>query len=136
MVGNQQLEKPRAAIFIGAFAILFGALTLYSGGAVLFVDGQARLDAGNYVPFVLWFNFFSGFAYIVAGVGLYLWEKWAAKLAEYILGTTLLVFAAFAIHILINGDYEIRTLAAMMFRSAVWLAVVIYCRRRMRDLPQ
>lgn len=131
MVDNPVSLKPRAAVFIGLFAILFGALTLYSGGAVLFMDGRARVDAGNYVPFVLWFNFLSGFAYIVAGVGLYLWENWAAKLAEYILVATLLVFTAFAIHILIGGEYEVRTVAAMTLRSAVWLAIVIFCRKRM-----
>ncbi|MBL4726240.1 MAG: hypothetical protein JKY83_06130 [Rhizobiaceae bacterium] len=129
MAENVNLSKPRSAVFVGLFAILFGALTLYSGGAVLFFDGQARVDAGDYVPFVLWFNFFSGFAYIVAGVGLYMWDNWATKLAEIILATTLLVFAAFAIHILIGGDYEIRTLAAMMLRSSVWLAIVIFCPR-------
>lgn len=131
MAENIISSKPRAAIFVGLFAILFGALTLYSGGAVLFIDGQARVDAGNYVPFVLWFNFLSGFAYIVSGAGIYLWENWAAKLAGYILVATLLVFAAFAIHILIGGDYEMRTVAAMTLRSAVWLAIVVFCRKRM-----
>lgn len=136
MVENVTSSKPRAAIFVGFFAILFGALTLYSGGAVLFIDGRARVDAGNYVPFVLWFNFLSGFAYIVAGAGLYLWENWAAKLAEYILVATLLMFAAFSIHILIGSDYEVRTVAAMTLRSAVWLAIVVFCRKRMKITPQ
>ena len=38
---------------ISAVAILFGLLTLKSGGMVLFVDGPDRVAAGNYVPFVL-----------------------------------------------------------------------------------
>ena len=51
------------AIFI---AIVFGIMTIKSGGAVLFTDGEARLAAGDYVSFVLWFNFLAGFLYVVA----------------------------------------------------------------------
>ena len=40
--------------------------------------GAARQAAGHYVPFVLWFNFLAGFAYIVAGVGLWMRRRWAA----------------------------------------------------------
>jgi len=66
---------------ISLLAIGFGLLTLREGGAVLFVDGAARQAAGHYVPFVLWFNFLAGFAYIVAGVGLWMRRRWAAWLA-------------------------------------------------------
>ena len=62
---------------ISLIAIGFGLLTLQEGGAVLFVDGAARQAAGHYVPFVLWFNFLAGFAYIVAGVGLWMRRRWA-----------------------------------------------------------
>jgi len=58
-------------------AVGFGLLTLREGGAVLFVDGAARQAAGHYVPFVLWFNSLAGFAYIVAGVGLWMRRRWA-----------------------------------------------------------
>ena len=66
---------------ISLSAIGFGLLTLQEGGAVLFVDGAARQAAGHYVPFVLWFNFLAGFAYIVAGVGLWMRRRWAMWLA-------------------------------------------------------
>lgn len=33
------------------------------------------------MPFVLWFNFLAGFAYIVAGVGLWMRRRWAMWLA-------------------------------------------------------
>lgn len=57
---------------IALVAVGFGAFTLKEGGAVLFSDGAARAAAGDYVPFVLWFNFTVGFVYIVAGIGLWL----------------------------------------------------------------
>ena len=55
--------KP-AAIAAG----VFGVLTLYSGGMALFGGELARAAVGNAVPFVLWFNFLAGFAYIKQSV--------------------------------------------------------------------
>ena len=112
-------------IFI-AFA--FGALTIKSGGAVIFFDGPARLAAGNYLNFVVWFNFIAGFFYILAGLGFLLNKKWTAKLSITIATATLLVFAVFAIHILMDGSYEMRTVIAMTLRSVIWtsFALVAY----------
>ncbi len=104
-------------IFI-AFA--FGALTIKSGGAVIFFDGPARVAAGNYLNFVVWFNFIAGFFYILAGLGFLLQKDWTAKLAIMIAVTTLLVFAAFGIHIFMDGAYEMRTVIAMTLRSVIW----------------
>ncbi len=75
--------------------------------------------------FVLWFNFLAGFAYIVAGVGLFLWRRWAPRLAMIIAGATLLVFVAFGIHILLGGAFEQRTVGAMILRSGVWLTIAV-----------
>lgn len=102
-------------------AIAFGMLTIKSGGSVIFFDGPARLAAGNYVNFVVWFNFLAGFLYILAGVGFLLNKNWTAKLSFAIAAATLLVFATFGIHILMNGSYEIRTVIAMSLRSAIWV---------------
>ena len=60
---------------VSLIAIGFGLMTIWEGGAVLFVDGAARQAAGHYVPFVLWFNFLAGFAYVLAGVGLFLRKR-------------------------------------------------------------
>ena len=51
--------------------------------------------AGNYIGFVLWFNFLAGFAYVVAGVGLLAMQRWALWLSVAIAAATLLVFIAF-----------------------------------------
>ncbi|RKZ68281.1 MAG: hypothetical protein DRQ44_04675, partial [Gammaproteobacteria bacterium] len=69
---------------VPVIAVVFGLLTIKSGGSVLFIDGADRQAAGNYVPFVLWFNFSAGFLYIVAGVGIWMQKQWAAKLAVLI----------------------------------------------------
>lgn len=77
----KETTKHRWTIVVAIIAVIFGAITLFAGGSVLFIDGDARASAGNYVPFVLWFNFIAGFAYILAGIGLLLWRNWAINLA-------------------------------------------------------
>lgn len=118
----------------GILAILFGALTLKAGGTVLFGSDAAREGAGHYVPFVLWFNFLAAFAYIAAGVGLWLRTPWAPWLATFIAAATASVFAAFGIHVLLGGPFEMRTVWAMTFRTAAWIVLAIaagsYFRRR------
>ena len=118
--------RPAWIIIAVIIAVLFGVLTLYSGGSVLFIDGPARVAAGAYVPFVLWFNFFAGFAYILAGVGLFLWRKWAINLSLFIAVATLLVFSAFGFHIMMGSNYEPRTIGAMILRSSVWSAIAYF----------
>lgn len=118
---------------IGVIALLFGLLTIKSGGSVLFLDGIARQQAGNYVPFVLWFNFLAGFAYITAAVGLVLQRRWAARLSLMILISILFVFMLFGLHILKGGAYEVRTVAAMSLRTTVWGIIVIYAWRYMKQ---
>ena len=115
---------------IALIAIAFGLLTIREGGAVLFFDGAARAAAGSYVPFVLWFNFLAGFAYIAAGVGLWLRRRWAVWLAMAIAVTTALVFLAFGVHVALGGAWERRTAVAMTLRTLVWAGIAAIAWRR------
>jgi hypothetical protein len=101
-------------------AVGFGLLTIKEGGTILFGDDVARAAAGNYVPFVLWFNFLAGFAYVVAGAGLWLSQRWAVWLAITIAVATFLAFAALGVHIGTGGAYELRTVVAMSLRTLAW----------------
>ena len=121
---NQTISAPRWAKPIAVAALVFGLLTLKSGGGVLFFEGP-RLAAGDYVPFVVWFNFLTGFAYVAAAIGLWRWERWAARLAAAVAMLTLLVFAAFGLHVLTGGAFEMRTVGAMTLRLGVWTAIAI-----------
>jgi hypothetical protein len=107
-------------------AVLFGIVTIVVGGRTLF--GPPTGEPGI-VPFVLWFNFLAGFAYVAAGAGLF-WEKRpAARLAALIAAATVLVFAAFGIHVLAGGAFMPRTVGAMALRSIVWIAIAtVACR--------
>ena len=115
---------------MAVLAIAFGLLTIASGGRTLFGAEAVRQSAGAYVPFVLWFNFAAGFAYVVAGAGLWLQRLWAVRLAAAIAAATLLVFAAFGVHVMTGGAYEMRTVAAMTLRSVVWLGIAWLASRR------
>lgn len=108
---------------ISTFAVGFGLLTLKEGGSILFGDETVRAAAGNYVPFVLWFNFVAGFAYVVAGIGLWLQQRWAVWLAAAIVVTTALTFVAFGVYIYSGGAYELRTVIAMSLRTLVWVVI-------------
>jgi hypothetical protein len=110
---------PRTSLTLripGGVAIAFGVLTVFSGGRTLL--GSA--DMGAVVPFVLWFNTLAGLAYVVAGLGLWQGRRWAWPLSLAIFAATLLVFAAFGLHVAQGGAFEMRTVYAMALRSAVW----------------
>ena len=117
---------------ISLVAVGFGLLTIKEGGAILFGDGTARATAGNYVPFVLWFNFVAGFAYVVAGAGLWLQQRWALWLAAAIATATALTFAAFGMHVYAGGAYELRTVIAMSLRTLVWVVITSVAARALR----
>jgi hypothetical protein len=122
--------KPMSIWIVSIIAILFGLLTIKSGGSVLFFDDTARENAGHYVPFVLWFNFISGFVYLVAGAGLFMQHRWGVWLSIVIALATLIVFGLLGLHILNDGLYESRTVGAMTLRTAVWTVISVITYRK------
>ena len=84
---------------------------------------------GAVVPFVLWFNFAAGFAYVLAGIGLWRSAGWAPALAIAIAAATAAVFAALLWHVGSGGPYETRTMAAMILRLGVWIAIAAVAAR-------
>lgn len=119
------VERPMWGLAAAIAAIGFGALTILSGGLALFGPAEFRAAAGQAVGFVLWFNFLSGFAYVLAGVGLLLWTRWGAQLSALLAIAILIVFAAFGWHVAQGGAYEMRTVGAMILRSAMWISIAI-----------
>lgn len=119
--------RPLAISVVAVIAVIFGALTILSGGRALF----GGVDMGRVVPFVLWFNFFAGFAYVLAGIGLWLRASWGGVLSVALAVATALVFLAFLLHVWCGGGYEIRTMGAMILRTAFWatVALLVWFRR-------
>ena len=112
-------RRSRALTIAAAIAAIFGLLTIVSGGRALF----GGVDMGAVVPFVLWFNFGAGFAYVLAGVGLWRGARWAPMLSLAIAAATAAVFAAFLWHVGSGGAWEARTMGAMVLRTGVWIVI-------------
>ena len=127
---SMKLNKSVGIWIITIISVVFGLISIKSGGSVLFVDGTFRENAGQYVPFVVWCNFLLGFAYIIASIGLWRQNRWAVWLSIFIVATTLIVFAAFGIYTLQGGLYELRTVIAMSFRIIVWTIIAIFSYRK------
>lgn len=125
---ESQTKKKRCNIMrhvISVVAIVFGLLTIKSGGAVLFWSEEARIAAGDYVPFVLWFNFISGFFYVVAGIAFWMNKTWSVWLAAAILIGIVTIFSALGLSIFIaDMAYESRTVGAMVVRTTVWSVIL------------
>lgn len=121
----------RSAVVLALVAIAFGVVTIIVGGRTLFGGVEARAAAGNIVSFVLWFNFVAGFAYVIAGIGMLLSKRWAAYLSAAIAVATIAVFIALGIHIFAGLPFEARTVGAMIFRSAVWVAIAVWAWRKL-----
>jgi hypothetical protein len=106
-------------------AFVFGMVTLMEGGAVALGDATARAAAGAYVPFVVWFNFMAGFAYVAAAIGLWVRHRWAVWLAVGIALATAAVFVILGAYILAGGPFELRTVFAMALRTLVWTVIAV-----------
>lgn len=122
-----QNRLPLALRAFIVFGFIFGIITLYSGGSVLFGPQEARDSAGAYIPFVVWFNFLAGGVYIVAAAGLWLRKRWGILLAIAISASTVFVAVVFAYTIMQGADFEMRTVGAMAIRASVWAGLAFAC---------
>jgi hypothetical protein len=122
--------RPGWALILAAVAIVFGIASVVSGGSVLFGPPAARAAAGAVVPYVVWFNFLSGFVYVVAGVGLIRWQRWGGVLALLLAVAVMVTSALFASHVAMGGPYEMRTAGALLLRAALWTSIAfLACRQ-------
>ena len=120
---------------LSVIAVVFGLLTLKEGGSVIFNIGSLRQAAGNLVPFVVWFNFLSGFFYIAAGIGLWLRRRWAVSLSMALMMSIAIAYLFFGIHVLSGGLHEMRTVYAMALRTFLWILISIVSYKHIRLHP-
>lgn len=122
-------RRSRASVALAAFALVFGAATVVAGGRVLFGPHAVRAGAGNYVPFIVWFNFVAGFAYVAAAGAIAFRVRWAGALAAAIAVATAVACLALGVHVAAGGAFEWRTVVAMGFRLAAWSALAAFLHR-------
>lgn len=106
-------------IFLSATLLIFGAVTVFMSSAVLFDFCGIRAREGNFVPYIVWTNWLCGFLYLVTAYGIYREKKWTlyclvTALVLLVTATTVLI-----IHIKNGGLYEMKTLGAIAFRTAL-----------------
>jgi hypothetical protein len=111
-------------------ALIFGVMTIVSGGSVLFGGEAVRAQAGNVVQIVVWFNFMAGFAYVLAGVGIWTQKTWAFTVSIAIALATLAVAAIFAWMVMAGAAFEMRTVGALILRLSVWAGISALIRPR------
>ena len=117
-------------------AAVFGVLTIRSGGAVLFGPPEASQAVGQVVPFVLWFNFLAGFAYLAAAAGLWRTAHWSVWTSAALAAASAIVFVLLGIAIASGSAYEMRTVWAMTLRTGFWVTIAAlawYTLRRNRQ---
>ena len=78
----------------------------------------------------------AGFAYVVAGCGVFLWKRWAAQLSAAIAIGTVAVFVALGIYIFLGGAFEARTIGAMTVRSLIRTAIAVAVCRGLECFPR
>lgn len=122
---NAHLSKKWPVRIAAGGAVAFGLLTVLSGGRVLFGGDAAQTAAGDAVSFVLWFNFLSGFVYVLTGVGIATERRWASLLAMALVVAIGAVFALFGLHVFQGGAFEMRTVGAMTLRLVAWILIAV-----------
>ena len=129
------MNANRMVNWMAIAAIVFGVVTVLTGGRALLGGLESRADFGNVVPFVLWFNFLAGIVYIIAGTGLLLCRRWAVYTSLFVAVSTILVFVAFGVHVIGGAAFERRTIGALTIRSFFWIAVTIVSIRALKRTP-
>jgi len=114
-------------------ATIFGLVTVFSGGRALFGGAEARAAVGNAVELVLWFNFLAGFAYVLAGIGLWQQRRWALPVSAAVAIGTGVVAIAFAVQVISGAAFEMRTVWALVLRLGFWLVVTMLALRAHRQ---
>mgnify|MGYP000908321560 FL=1 len=112
-------------IWIGFVFLIFGLMTILSGGRSLFTENGIA-TRGNIVPLVLWFNFFAGFFYLVASISIFKLKPCVEKLSIAIAISNSIVLVYLLNHIFQGQLYEHKTLIAMIFRTLFWILFALY----------
>lgn len=124
-------EKGRRYAF-PFIAILFSILTLAEGGKRVFHLGHNASSAENIVWPVLYFNFASGFLYLLTAIVAFSNLRLAHRLSLLLC----ILIASAGIYLLIHGlsggEFMPKTAVAMGFRFFFWLGFAIWSHRSLK----
>lgn len=106
---------------IAAILLVFTMLTLFMSSAVLFDWLGIREKEGHYVEYIVWTNFLCAWLYLPAIYGFLNNNKWTIYFLATALVILVIAFNALQLHIARGGDYETKTVRAMLFRIGLTL---------------
>ncbi len=114
--------------------ILFGIATIFAGGSVILDIFGMREKEGNYVLFVVWANFISGFLYLIGAYGFSKHKAWTASVLSVATWILIAAFAGLLIHIQNGGIHENKTIVAMIFRTSLTIVLLAIARKMNKQL--
>ncbi len=119
--GGRRLVRVLAVV-----GMSFGALSVVAGTRVL-----AGVDRPDYVvlPWLVAYNVAAGVAGVVAGAGIWMWQRWGATAASVLAGAHAAVLGVLVGMRLVGEAVATDSLGAMLLRSLVWLAIAGAARR-------
>lgn len=116
--------------------LIFGFLTVFAGGSVILDLFGMRAKEGNYVLFVVWANFISGFLYLVASFGFFKGKDWTSAVLSTATWILIAAFAGLLIHIQTGGLFENKTIGVMIFRIAITIGLLAVARKMNKQISQ
>jgi len=98
----------------------FGAVSVVAGTRVL-----SGVDRPDYVvlPWLVAYNVAAGVLGVVAGAGIWMWQRWGATAASILAGAHAAVLGVLLGMRLVGEAVATDSLGAMLLRSVVWLAI-------------
>lgn len=116
----RRAEGRRLVRVMAVVGMAFGAASLAAGTRVL-----AGIDRPDYVvlPWLVAYNVVAGVVGVVLGAGIWLWRRWGATGASILAGTHAAVLGMLAGMRLVGEAVAADSLAAMLLRSVIWLAI-------------
>ncbi|NJN26917.1 MAG: hypothetical protein HC819_13515 [Cyclobacteriaceae bacterium] len=101
-------------------------MTLFMTTSVLLDLFGIRVLEGEYVEFIVWANFFSALGYLLSAWGFLKRAKWTTIVLAVVLLILIISFAALVILIYQGGNYETKTIYAMLFRIVLTLVFTLF----------
>jgi hypothetical protein len=111
---------------------VFGLLTLFLSGSVIFDFFGIRAKEGNYILFIVWANFISSLMYLLTSYGLITNKRWTNKPINFSLLLLISAFIGLIIHIQFGGAFEQKTVYGMMFRTSLTFLFVIFTNKKIK----
>lgn len=113
-------EGGRLVRVMAVVGMAFGAVSIIAGTRVL-----AGVDQLDYVvlPWLVAYNVAAGVAGVVVGAGIWLWRRWGATGAAILAGAHASILGVLVGMRLVGEAVATDSLAAMLLRSVIWLAI-------------